>query len=133
MVLKAVVSPANANAVARIRKRAQADMDRFMDAETALLRQLASLRTQYGAQVQAHIKKLAVETGMPYAEAQILVENHLYRSTGTPARGKLAAAQAVQIRTRLAAGETGTALALEFGVSMMAISRIKNDKTYRRK
>lgn len=44
---------------------------------------------------------------------------------------KLTEAKVIEIRGRLAAGETGDSLALEFGVSRSVISEIRNRKAWR--
>ena len=90
-------------------------------------------------------KAFAISSHAPTDEAflrelekcQLLCAEHHREKTGAERAGerhplaKLTVGQVRQIRHRLAAGERGRALAREFGVGPMTISRIKTGKRWR--
>jgi hypothetical protein len=97
-------------------------------ARVHLVRQLADLDSKYYADLEKAIKVSCTITGAPYIETY----NSIIGAVGsTDARRGLDAMQVQAIRKALASGVSGNKLAAHYGVSAMAISRLRTGKTYK--
>lgn len=94
---------------------------------TAMVAALAALDEL----VPKHAQALAPKLRMPYAQAHVLLQHYLPRAPQVGGQ-RFAPVQVAEIRAALAAGASGGALARQYGVSAMTISRIHTGKTYTR-
>ena len=93
-----------------------------------LLKQIADLDTAYYADIEDAVKHACRLNSAPFVE----VYNNVMGKVGRiDERRALAPMQVQAIRAALESGVSGNKLAVQYGVSAMAISRLRNCKTYK--